>query len=49
LASLSSRASRVRLSADSFYPCFWDKQFVETLGRPPAAVANQLLAQVTPE
>jgi S1/P1 Nuclease len=28
---------------------FWDKQFVEALGRPPAALAKQLLAQITPQ
>jgi nuclease S1 len=28
---------------------FWDMQFVDALGRPPAALAKQLLAQITPE
>jgi hypothetical protein len=28
---------------------FWDTQFVDALGRPPAALAKQLLAQITPE
>jgi hypothetical protein len=28
---------------------FWDTQFVDALGRPPAALANQLLSQITPE
>jgi hypothetical protein len=28
---------------------FWDTQFVEALGRPPAALAKQLLAQITPD
>jgi hypothetical protein len=28
---------------------FWDVQFVEALGRPPAALAKALLAQITPE
>jgi hypothetical protein len=28
---------------------FWDTQFVEVLGRPPAALAKQLLSQITPE
>ncbi len=28
---------------------FWDTQFVEALGRPPAALAMQLVAQITPE
>jgi hypothetical protein len=28
---------------------FWDTQFVEALGRPRAALATQLLAQITPE
>ncbi len=28
---------------------FWDTQFVEALGRPPAALAMQLIAQITPE
>lgn len=28
---------------------FWDTQFVEALGRPPAALAKELLAQITPE
>jgi hypothetical protein len=28
---------------------YWDTQFVEALGRPPAALAKQLLAQITPE
>jgi hypothetical protein len=28
---------------------FWDTQFVELLGRPPAALAKQLLAQIAPE
>ena len=28
---------------------FWDTQFVDALGRPPVALANQLLSQVTPE
>jgi hypothetical protein len=28
---------------------FWDTQFVEMLGRPPAALAKTLLAQITPE
>jgi hypothetical protein len=28
---------------------FWDTQFVEALGRPPAALATQLLAQITSE
>jgi hypothetical protein len=27
---------------------FWDTQFVEALGRPPAALAKTLLAQITP-
>jgi nuclease S1 len=27
---------------------FWDTQFVEALGRPPSALARQLLAQITP-
>jgi hypothetical protein len=27
---------------------FWDTQFVDALGRPPAALAKQLLAQITP-
>ncbi len=28
---------------------FWDTQFVDALGRPPAALAKTLLAQITPE
>jgi hypothetical protein len=28
---------------------FWDTQFVDALGRPPTALAKQLLAQITPE
>jgi hypothetical protein len=28
---------------------FWDTQFVESLGRPPSALAKSLLAQITPE
>lgn len=28
---------------------FWDTQFVEMLGRPPAALATQLLTEITPE
>jgi hypothetical protein len=28
---------------------YWDTQFVEALGQPPAALANQLLAQITHE
>jgi hypothetical protein len=28
---------------------FWDTQFVDALGKPPTALANQLLAQITPE
>jgi hypothetical protein len=28
---------------------YWDTQFVEAIGRPPAALAKQLLAQITPE
>jgi len=28
---------------------FWDVQFVEALGRPPAALAQKLLEQITPE
>jgi hypothetical protein len=28
---------------------FWDTQFVDALGRPPVALANQLLSQITPE
>jgi hypothetical protein len=28
---------------------YWDKQFVEALGRPPLALAAQLIAQITPE
>jgi nuclease S1 len=28
---------------------FWDTQFVDALARPPAALATQLLAQITPE
>jgi S1/P1 Nuclease len=28
---------------------FWDTQFVDALGRPPAALAKQLLAQITPD
>jgi hypothetical protein len=28
---------------------YWDTQFVEALGRPPAALAKQLLARITPE
>jgi hypothetical protein len=28
---------------------FWDTQFVEALGRPPAVLANQLVAQITPD
>jgi hypothetical protein len=28
---------------------FWDTRFVDALGRPPAALAKQLLAQITPE
>jgi hypothetical protein len=28
---------------------FWDTQFVDALGRPPAALAKQLLAQITSE
>jgi hypothetical protein len=28
---------------------FWDTQFVDALGRPPSAVAKQLLAQITPD
>ncbi len=28
---------------------FWDTQFVDALGRPPAALANRLVAQITPE
>jgi hypothetical protein len=28
---------------------FWDKQFVDALGMPPAALANQLSAQIIPE
>jgi hypothetical protein len=28
---------------------YWDTQFVEALGRPPSALAKQLLAQITPE
>jgi hypothetical protein len=28
---------------------FWDTQFVEALGRPPTALAKQLLVQITPE
>jgi nuclease S1 len=28
---------------------FWDTQFVDALGRPPAALAKQLLAEITPE
>jgi len=27
---------------------FWDTQFVDALGRPPAALANDLLARITP-
>jgi hypothetical protein len=28
---------------------YWDKQFVEAVGRPPSALADQLIAQITPE
>ncbi len=28
---------------------YWDTQFVDALGRPPAALAKQLLAQITPD
>jgi hypothetical protein len=28
---------------------FWDVQFVEALGRPPAALAQRLLERITPE
>ncbi len=28
---------------------FWDTQFVDALARPPAALANQLFVQITPE
>jgi hypothetical protein len=34
-------------SRDSLHG-FWDTQFVDALGRPPAALASQLLAQITP-
>src|SRR6516164_1365741 len=35
-------------SRDSLHG-FWDTQFVDALGRPPATLAKQLLAQITPE
>jgi hypothetical protein len=28
---------------------FWDTQFVDALGMPPTALANKLIAQITPE
>jgi hypothetical protein len=35
-------------SRDSLHG-YWDKQFVDALGRPPSALAQQLLAQITPD
>jgi hypothetical protein len=37
-----------RKSRDSLHG-FWDTQFVDAIGRPPAALAKALVAQITPE
>lgn len=36
-------------SAKGKLHAFWDTQFVDAVGEPPAALAKQLLAQITPE
>jgi hypothetical protein len=48
-------ANAVKVTVDGFSHTtkdnlhgFWDKQFVDALGMPPTALANQLLAQITP-
>jgi hypothetical protein len=48
--------NKVRVTVDGFdhkardeLHGYWDKQFVEALGRPPSALARHLLAQITPQ